>query len=104
MALSGTFLADFSSFYDAVEKADVSLKGMETGAGNVEKAMNRVADSFSGRKIVQDATIAVEAIERIGGVTKLTEAETLRPIWRRATRPPSSRSTRRGSSLRKSGA
>jgi hypothetical protein len=78
MALSGTFLADFSSFYDAVEKADVSLKGMETGAGNVEKAMNRVADSFSGRKIVQDATIAVEAIERIGGVTKLTEAETLR--------------------------
>jgi hypothetical protein len=75
MALTGTLLADFSSFYDAVTQADVHLKGMETGSAKVETALNRMVDSFSGRKLVQDATIMVEAIERMGGVTALTAAE-----------------------------
>src|SRR5262245_51141710 len=75
MAVTAKFQADFDSFFAAVQKADVSLKGFESNAGRVEKSLNRMTDSFSGRKIIQDATLAAEAVERIGGATKLTEKE-----------------------------
>lgn len=75
MALVGTFRADFESFFAAVQKAEVSLRSFETGAGKVEKALNKAADSFSGRKIIQDAHLAAEAVERIGGASKLTADE-----------------------------
>src|SRR5436190_1723318 len=75
MAVNAKFIADFDSFYGAVQKADVELKGLETGAAKVEASLNRAADSFSGRKIIQDANLAAEAIQRIGGVSALTEAE-----------------------------
>lgn len=78
MAISGKFLADFSSFQDAVQKAEVSLKGFEQGAGKVETSLNRVTNSLSGTKLIQDATIAAAAVERIGGVSKLTESELAR--------------------------
>lgn len=73
--LTGKLLADFSDFYDAVRQAEVELKGMETGAANVEKSLNRMVDSLSGRKVVQDATLMAEAVQRIGGVSQLTAAE-----------------------------
>jgi hypothetical protein len=75
MAISGKFVADFESFYTAVQKAEVSLRSFESGAGKVETSLNRVTNSLSGTKIIQEATIAAEAVERIGGVSKLTEAE-----------------------------
>jgi hypothetical protein len=75
LAISARFTADFASFYQAVQKAEVSLKSFETGAGKVEKTLNRMGDSFSGVKIIQDATLAEKAIEKIGGATKLTAAE-----------------------------
>lgn len=75
MALTGKFLADFESFYAAVRKADVELRGMETGAGKVGASLNKMVDGFSGRKLVQDATLVTEAVERIGGASKLTESE-----------------------------
>jgi len=75
MALTGTFIADFSSFYDAVQKADVQLKTLGDGAGKVGSQLNRMVDQFSGRKLIQDATVMERAIEEIGGVAKLTEKE-----------------------------
>jgi len=78
MALTGTFLADFSSFTNAVKQAEVSLKGFETGSAKVESQLNRMADSFSGRKVIQEATLAAEAIEKIGGPARLTQAELAR--------------------------
>lgn len=75
MAISARFEADFSSFSSAVKNAEVSLKSFESGAGRVETALNRMTDSFSGRKVIQDAQLMVEAVERIGGTSKLTEAE-----------------------------
>lgn len=78
MAISGTFLADFESFYGAVQKAEVSLKSFESGAGKVETSLNRVTNSLSGTKLIQDATLAAEAVDRIGGVSKLTESELMR--------------------------
>lgn len=75
MPITGKFQADFEAFYDAVQKAEVSLKGFESGAGKVETSLNKMVDSFSGRKLIQDATLMVEAVDRIGGVSKLTESE-----------------------------
>lgn len=65
MAITGRFLADFTSFQDAVQKATVSLRGMETGAGTVETKLNKMVDSFSGRRIVQDAELMSQAFEHL---------------------------------------
>ena len=75
MPITGKFIADFTAFQTAVQQAEVSLKGMETGASKVQTSLNRMVDSLGGRKLVQEATLAAEAVERIGGVSKLTEAE-----------------------------
>jgi len=73
--LTGVLQADFSDFYSAVTKAETHLRDFETGAGKVESSLNRMVDSFSGRKLIQDATYAAQAIERLGGASKLTERE-----------------------------
>jgi antitoxin component HigA of HigAB toxin-antitoxin module len=78
MAISGKFLADFESFYTACTKAEGSLRSFESGAGKVETSLNKMVDSFSGRKLIQDATLMTEAVNRIGGTSKLTEAELAR--------------------------
>jgi hypothetical protein len=75
MAVTARFLADFSDFSRAVKDAEVQLKGMETNAGKVSTSLNKMADSLSGRKLVQDATLAAAAVDKIGGVTKLTATE-----------------------------
>lgn len=78
MAITGRLLADFADFYTAAQKAETSLRGFESGAGKVETALNRMVDSFSGRKVVQEATLAAEAVDRIGGTSKLTASELAR--------------------------
>ena len=75
MALTGQLLADFSDFTRAVDQAVVSLKSFESGAGQVKSKLDRMVDDFSGRKVIQDATLMAEAVDRIGGVSKLTAAE-----------------------------
>lgn len=75
MAITGKFQADFTSFSTAVEKAQVELRGFEGNANKVETALSRMTDQFSGRKVIQDATLMAQAIENVGGVTKLTATE-----------------------------
>ena len=78
MAIKAEFQADFSSFYDAVQQATVELRSFEAGAAKVEDQLTRMGNRFSGQKIIQDATLMAEAIERAGGVATLTEAELAR--------------------------
>lgn len=75
MAITATFKADFSSFATAVDKAQAQLRSFETGASKVEKSLSRMTDSFSGRRVIQEATLTAKAIEEIGGVSRLTESE-----------------------------
>ncbi len=75
MDLTAHFTANFSSFTDACAKAEVALKGIQDGADQVDTRMKRMADSLSGVKIVQQASIMAEAVERVGGVSKLTAQE-----------------------------
>lgn len=73
--LRGLFLADFGDFYNACLTAETKLVDFAQGAGRVEGALNRMVDSFSGRKVIQEATLMAEAIERSGGASKLTATE-----------------------------
>lgn len=75
MAVTGVFLADFASFYDAVQKAEVHLKSFESGSAKVGKQLDQMADSFSGRKVISEATLMAEAIREMGGLSKLTGSE-----------------------------
>lgn len=82
MAVSAKFVADFSQFSDAVLKADVKLKSFQDGIGRVDRELAKFGNQFSGVKIVQDATLAARAIEKLGeeggiaaGLTKLTANE-----------------------------
>lgn len=75
MALTARFVADFSSFEQAVAKAEVSLKSFEQNANKVGSSLNRMTDSLSGRKLISEATLMATAVEKIGGPAKLTAAE-----------------------------
>lgn len=75
MSLEGKLVADFASFFDAVDKATVKFRSFEADAAKVARQLNTVSDSFSGRQIVQEATLMAEAIERAGGTAKLTDSE-----------------------------
>ena len=73
--ISAKFVANFDSFYGAVQKAEQQLVDLSDGADTAAKRLDRMVTTFSGRKLVQDAVLAAEAVERIGGASKLTEAE-----------------------------
>jgi hypothetical protein len=75
MAVTAKFQADFDSFYSAVQKAEVSLKSFEQGAGKVETSLTKMSNSLSGTKMIQDAVLMSEAVERLGGTSKLTADE-----------------------------
>jgi len=72
------FLADFESFYTAVDQSVHKIRDFEENAHKVETSLNRMVDSFSGTKVIQDATLMAEAVERVGGTSKLTESELAR--------------------------
>lgn len=72
MAISARFQADFSSFLDAVDKAQVKLVDLSKGASAVEGSLNRMVDNFSGRKLIQEAALMTIAVEKAGGISVLT--------------------------------
>jgi hypothetical protein len=74
-ALTGKFLADFSSFTNAVAKAEVQLKGFEGDANKVATSLDNMANRLKGNRLVQDAQVMAEAVDRIGGISKLTDKE-----------------------------
>jgi hypothetical protein len=75
MDAKATFQADFSSFNDAVKQSAIELRSFEEDAAKVEDQLTRMGNRFSGQKIVQEATLMAEAIERAGGTATLTDKE-----------------------------
>jgi hypothetical protein len=75
MPITATFQADFSAFSTAVANAQTKLVTFEDSATKVGNSLSAMEKSISGVTIVQAATIAAEAVERLGGVTKLTDKE-----------------------------
>src|SRR5262245_4426542 len=75
MAISGKFTGDFTQFETAVDHAIVKLRGFETETDAVNKSLSNMVNKFSGVKLVEQATLMATAVEKIGGVTKLTANE-----------------------------
>src|SRR5262245_6663053 len=71
MSITGKFTADFSDFNMAVQQTAIKLRSFEADSAKVGTALNRMADSFSGRKIIQDATLMATAGQDRGGPSKL---------------------------------
>jgi hypothetical protein len=69
------FEADFSSFLAAIDKAQFKMQDMSAGADKVQKRLDAMTDTFSGRQVIQDASLMTIAIEKLGGVSKLTADE-----------------------------
>lgn len=78
MPIRGTFEADFTAFNSAVQNAQVQLRSFEAGSAKVESTLSRMSDSFSGRKIIQDATLMAEVFQRSGGAASFTTNELAR--------------------------
>lgn len=75
MAVTGKFVADFTSFETAVAKARVSLDTLEVNSSKVQASLQRMATSFTGQKLIQDAQLVTRAVEEAGGAAVLTEKE-----------------------------
>jgi hypothetical protein len=75
MAITGTFTADFTMFQAQVALATTALDGFEADTKNVAAELTKMENSISGTAIVQAATIAAQAVENLGGVSKLTYDE-----------------------------
>lgn len=75
MGISGTFVADFSSFQAAVDQSVAKLADFSAGSDKVQASLNKMVDSFSGVKVIQQATLMTQAITDLGGATTLTASE-----------------------------
>ena len=83
--LKGIFEADFAPFTAAVAQASATLKSFEADGAKVETRLTNLTNSLTGVKIAQQATLAAEAVTRLGesggltaGILKLTDAELAR--------------------------
>jgi hypothetical protein len=78
VAITGRFEADFASFDTAVEQSIVKLRDFDSGSAKVEASLSRMTDNFSGRKVIQEATLMAEVFDRAGGAAAFTDKELAR--------------------------
>lgn len=75
MAVTATFVADFTNFLAQAKAAEGSLETLAAAAGVTSASVDRAAKAFSGESIIASASRATQAVEAIGGASKLTESE-----------------------------
>src|SRR5215467_13896140 len=73
--MKATFEADFSTFKNEVDAATVKLRGFEAESGSVSTALSKMVDQFSGRKVIEEATLMAAAVEKVGGAAVLSTKE-----------------------------
>jgi hypothetical protein len=78
MAVTAKFRADFGDFEQAVRGAEAQLADFGKGATSAASSLARVTDAFSGRVLIQQATLAVRAVSDLGGASTLTEKEVVK--------------------------
>lgn len=76
--ITGTLAGDFSGFVGAVGIADAALGTFEKSVFKIEPELQKMADSFSGQKIISEATLAAEVFKQLGGQTAFTSSELAR--------------------------
>lgn len=73
--MKATFEADFSTFRSEVDKSIVTMKGFESESKAVSDSLSKMVDQFSGRAVIEQATLMARAVEQIGGASKLSQTE-----------------------------
>lgn len=76
--LKAGFDADFGKFLTELDKVQVKLKGFAPETERTSAQLQRMADSLQGHKLAQQAGLAVAAVEKIGGVARLSDRELVR--------------------------
>jgi hypothetical protein len=75
MAISGKFEADFSSFQQEVNRAVVSLDVFQKSSEDVAKSLSRMADRYSGQKIIEKGLEINRLFTTTQDLALLTEKE-----------------------------
>lgn len=76
MALTATLALDIRAFEGGLSKATDKLDVFaQKTVKNTSRDLSRLLEDFTGQKVVAEAARMAEAVERIGGASKLTEAE-----------------------------
>lgn len=75
MALTASLSLDISNFERGCQKAVTAMNLVPRASKTVNRDLNRLMESFSGQKIAVEATRIAEAVQRVGGASKLTESE-----------------------------
>lgn len=76
--LTASFQADFSRFEASIQSVTVQAKTFDHAIKNSFRDLNRVVESFSGQELAVESARMVEAVNRLGGVSKLTDSEVRR--------------------------
>jgi hypothetical protein len=76
MALTATRALDIRAFETGLSRATGALDGFaQKTVKNTNRDLSRMLEEFTGQRVVAESARMVEAVERIGGASKLTEAE-----------------------------
>src|SRR3990167_8377052 len=78
MPLTARIGADFRDFERALQSVELKLKGFGGSVSGLQRDLSRAVEGFQGTKIFKEAEIAAEGIKRVGGASKLTQAEQAR--------------------------
>jgi predicted transcriptional regulator len=72
---TATFDGNFQKLDKAVNDANQKMEVFEFSVKGVQRQLQTMVSSFDGSRLVKEATLAASAVEKIGGVSKLTESE-----------------------------
>lgn len=75
MALQATFVGNWQQFDQTMENAKKNIVAFEVPVKGLQRELQRMVSSIDGSKMAREAATAAAAIEKIGGVTKLTDSE-----------------------------
>lgn len=75
MALTASLSLDIANFERGCQQAVAAMNLVPRASKTVNRDLTRLMESFSGQKIAVEAARMAEAVQRVGGASKLTEAE-----------------------------
>src|SRR5262245_3585887 len=75
MPVTAKFIADFTSFYDGVNKAESELRDFQSETNKAATQLSKVGSSLSSTDVVAEVDKINTAVEQIGTTTQATDAE-----------------------------
>jgi hypothetical protein len=75
VALSASLALDVTRYQQGLKTATVELQTFERAGRTVSRDLKRLLEDFSGQRAAAEAARMAEAVERVGGASKLTQSE-----------------------------